>query len=371
MFFYYIFSAYTIPGIYIYFRINHLLIPKGQKLIFSLFFLLLLAAFPAAEMLSHNETGNLLSPLLRFGYYTMPFMLYLFLLVLIFDIFLLFNLLFKWLPTGFLKSTTFRRRGLITAFIVPTLVVFYGILNFNSIRVSDYTIEISARSSKLQNVSVAFVSDFHIGDLTSIKFIERFVAKMESINPDIILFGGDLLEGDRDDIRTSHIESLFRQLQAPYGIYGVFGNHEHHGGRSSSDFYQQAGIKQLHDTSLLIDGSFYLIGRQDTRNRNRLSIDDLTNNLQDHYPILLLDHRPTDIDAVSQSSVDIQLSGHTHHGQLFPFNLISKHIYEISWGNKKIGSTHFFVTSGIQLWGPPVRTIGKSEIMFIIVKFIQ
>lgn len=370
MFFYYIFSAYTIPCIYIYFRINHLLIPKGQKLIFSFFYLLLFVAFPTAEMLSHLET-NFLSPLLRVGYYTMPFMLYLFLLVLIFDIFLLFNLLFKWLPSGFLKSTSFRRRGLITVVIGPALVVLYGIVNFNYIRVSDYSIEVPGKSSKQQNVSVAFISDFHIGDLTSIKFIERFIAKMESIDPDIILFGGDLLEGDRDDIRTSHIESLFRQLRAPYGIYGVFGNHEHHGGRSSSNFYQHAGIKLLNDTSLLIDGSFYLAGRKDARNRNRLSIDDITKNLLDQYPILLLDHRPTDINSVSQSSVDIQLSGHTHHGQLFPFNLISRSIYEISWGHKKIENTHFFVTSGIQLWGPPVRTIGKSEIMLINVKFIQ
>jgi predicted MPP superfamily phosphohydrolase len=321
-------------------------------------------------MLSHKE-GNLLSPLLRFGYYIMPFMLYLFLLILLFNIFLLFNLLLKWLPRSFLKSTSFKRKGLLTIIIGPALIVLYGSANFHYICVSDFTIEVPAKSSEQHNMSVAFISDFHIGDLTSIKFIERFIAKMESIDPDIILFGGDLLEGDRDDFRTSYIESLFRQLRASYGIYGVFGNHEHHGGRSSSKFYQNAGVKLLNDTALLIDGSFYLVGRKDARNTNRFSIDNLTKNLLDHYPILVLDHRPTDINSVSQSSVDIQLSGHTHHGQLFPFNLISKYIYEVSWGHKKIGNTHFFVTSGIQLWGPPVRTIGKSEIMLINVKFIQ
>ena len=370
MFFYYIFTAYTIPCIYIYLRINHLLIPNGKKLIFSLFYLLLFVAFPTAEMLSHNE-GNFLSPVIRIGYYIMPFMLYLFLLVFIFDIFLLFNLLFKWLSTGSLKSTAFRRSGLITAVVGPSLVVLYGIVNFNYIRVSEYNIEVPAESSRLQNVSVAFISDFHIGGLTSIRFVERFLSRIKSIDPDIILFGGDLLEGDRDDTRTSEIESLFRQLSAPYGIYGVFGNHEHHGGRSSSNFYQNASIKLLNDTSILIDSSFYLVGRKDARNINRFSIDDITKHLEDHFPILLLDHRPTDISSVSLSSVNIQLSGHTHHGQLFPFNLISRDIYDISWGHKKIGNTHFFVTSGIQLWGPPVRTIGKSEIMLINVKFIK
>ena len=308
---------------------------------------------------------------LRLGYYTMPFMLYLFLLVLIFDIFLLFNLLFKWLPAGFLKSESFRKKGLLTALIAPGIVVLYGIINFYFIRVSDYRIEIPAKSARLENLSVAFISDFHIGDLTSIKFIERFIAKMKSINPDIILFGGDLLEGDRDDLKTLYIESLFRQLQAQYGIYGVFGNHEHHGGSSSSTFYQNAGIKLLSDTSILIENSFYLVGRKDARNRDRLPINDLTKNLSDQIPSILVDHRVTDIKSVIQSPIDIQLSGHTHHGQLFPFNIISRKIHDISWGHKKIGNTHFFVTSGIQLWGPPVRTIGKSEIMLINIKFID
>ncbi len=370
MFFYYVFSAYLILGIYSYFRISHLLIPKGKKLVFSLSFFLLLGAFPATEMLSHYETGPLASPVLNLGYYSMPFMLYLFLLVIVFDIFLLLNLLFKWLPKGFPTSTVFRKRGLMVAALLPAAVVLYGIINFNWIRISDYTVEIPARSSKLKNISVAFISDFHIGDLTNLKFIERFVAKMNSIDPDMILFGGDLLEGDRDDTMTSESESLFRRLEARHGIFGIFGNHEHHGSRSST-FYRNAGIRLLRDTSMLIDDAFYLVGRKDGREKNRLSINQLMENLQTDYPVLLLDHRPTDIEAVSQSPVDIQFSGHTHHGQLFPFNFVTEYLYEISWGQKKIGNAHFFVSSGIQLWASPVRTVGKSEIMLIHIKFVQ
>jgi len=221
----------------------------------------------------------------------------------------------------------------------------------------------------MRDLKIAFVSDFHIGDLTSISFVERFIDKMKDIQPDIILFGGDMLEGDRDEIRTSKIQILFRQLDASYGIYGVFGNHEHHGSASSNTFYDLAGIKVLQDDFILIDSSFYIAGRKDSRNRTRLTVKDLTENMSENYPILLIDHRPTDIHAVSQSPVDIQLAGHTHHGQLLPFNLITRHIYDLSWGYRKIADTHFFVTSGIQLWGPPVRTIGKSEIMVIQINF--
>jgi uncharacterized protein len=82
-----------------------------------------------------------------------------------------------------------------------------------------------------------------------------------------------------------------------------------------------------------------------------------------------LDHRPNKLDEVSRTAVDVQFSGHTHNGQLFPFNLITRRIYELSWGHKKIRNTHFFVTSGLRLWGPPVKTAGKSEIMLVDIQF--
>jgi hypothetical protein len=91
--------------------------------------------------------------------------------------------------------------------------------------------------------------------------------------------------------------------------------------------------------------------------------------VNDSLPVILVDHRPTEIDQVSKTTVDIQLSGHTHNGQMFPLNLILRSMYQLTWGYEKVGNTHFFVTSGIRLWGPPVRTVGKSEIMVIEVDF--
>jgi hypothetical protein len=87
--------------------------------------------------------------------------------------------------------------------------------------------------------------------------------------------------------------------------------------------------------------------------------------------VILIDHRPTELDEVSRTAVDLQMSGHTHNGQLFPLNLILRNMYRLSWGYEKIANTHFFVTSGIMLWGPPVRTTGKSEIMVIDVRFTE
>jgi hypothetical protein len=111
------------------------------------------------------------------------------------------------------------------------------------------------------------------------------------------------------------------------------------------------------------------VGRTDVRFRDRKSIDELLRDCDQGLPVIVLDHRPTDLDNVSLSGADILFSGHTHHGQLSPVNLVTKQRYELSWGYKRKNGTHVFVTSGIQTWGPPVRTAGVSEIVIVNVSF--
>jgi predicted MPP superfamily phosphohydrolase len=134
-------------------------------------------------------------------------------------------------------------------------------------------------------------------------------------------------------------------------------------------FFDQAGIRLLKDTVEKIDNDFYLIGRTDGRSSGRKSIEELLRDCDRSLPVIVLEHRPTDLDNVSRSGADILLSGHTHNGQLFPVNLITQRHYELSWGYKLKNRTHVFVTSGIQVWGPPVRTAGASEILIVNVSF--
>jgi predicted MPP superfamily phosphohydrolase len=199
--------------------------------------------------------------------------------------------------------------------------------------------------------------------------MKKFTAKINSLHPDILLIPGDIVEGHRDDGDMTEFERMFRQIKSKYGVYASPGNHESHGRNNKLDFFANAGINLLTDTFVVIDNSFCLVGRNDRRSRNRKPIHELLDNIPGHLPLIVLDHRPTEIEQVSKHDVDIQLSGHTHNGQLFPFNYITESVYELSWGYKKIRNTHFFVTSGIQVWGPPVRTAGNSEIMVINVDF--
>jgi predicted MPP superfamily phosphohydrolase len=199
--------------------------------------------------------------------------------------------------------------------------------------------------------------------------VQKFAEKIKMINPDILIYGGDIVEGDRGDGSLVSFAQVLAGIKAKYGVYAVLGNHEHYAGQESGSFFDIAGMKVLSDTNIVLARSFNLAGRNDSHINNRKQIGDLLKSSVDSLPVILIDHRPTEIDKVSRTQVNVQLSGHTHNGQLFPINLITKSVYELSWGHKKIGNTHFFVTSGIRLWGPPVRTTGKSEIMVIDINF--
>jgi len=184
-----------------------------------------------------------------------------------------------------------------------------------------------------------------------------------------MVFGGDIVEGDNENENMLVFEKLLSEIKTKYGVFGVLGNHEYYAGQDKGSFFDKAGIKVLCDTIVLIDNSFNLGGRYDSHFSIRKIISDLMKSVTDSLPMIIIDNRPTEIDQVSKTTVDIQLSGHTHDGQLFPINLITRRVYQISWGYRTIAHTHFFVTSGIRLWGPPVRTSGKSEIMVVDITF--
>jgi hypothetical protein len=221
----------------------------------------------------------------------------------------------------------------------------------------------------IKHLRIAFAADFHLQEKTDIHFVRRFAKKISIINPDLMVFGGDIIEGDREDEYMSAYDGILRGINTKYGVYAVLGNHEYYAGQDKGSFFDKAGMKVLCDTIVVIDSLFNLAGRYDSHFNERKTVYDLLKSSTDSLPLILIDHRPTEIDQVSQTAVDVQLSGHTHDGQMFPINLITRRVYQLSRGYMKRGNTHFFVSSGIRLWGPPVRTTGKSEIMVIDIDF--
>jgi predicted MPP superfamily phosphohydrolase len=369
MFHLYITLAYIIPNIYVFIRIKDLFISKGYRLIYTVFYIFTATIYPLTQLYSQRDVNIAMRVLSDVSDYILPFFLYLFLFVILFDLLLLFNLLFNIVSSETRKSFSFRLYALSSIILLSVAVVIAGVINMNSIRISEYQVEIPRRQSGAEHLRVAFVSDFHIEQNTSQAFVEQFVRKVNALNADILLYGGDMVEGDKENETSEAIESALRNIHVKYGSYGVTGNHEFYGGSEQGNFFRNAGIKLLCDTIVRIDNSLYLAGRYDKHFRKRKAANEILKGNYDDLPIILLDHRPTELQEVSRTNADIQFSGHTHDGQMFPINLITRSIYELSWGYKKIRNTHFFVSSGLRLWGPPVRTSGKSEIMLVDINF--
>lgn len=350
--------SYLVPGIYLFVRIWQLFIPREYVLIYIPVFILLYLIYP----LSNFSGGDsfLSEAAVKIAGYILPFLLYLFLIVLMTDILLLVNYLFR----INLLNRVINKNPLIFLAVVITLagvIVSAGVINFNTIRYTKYKVTIPGGSSDLDSLRIAFVSDFHLEPGVPKQFVRSFVKKVEAAKPDLLLFGGDIVEGRGEGI--SAFEDMIRSIKLPYGMYGVLGNHDRFTDYKNN-FFTRSGINLLADSVIVLDNSFSIVGRIDNQ-RLRKHVKDLVPDVPGDLPMILLDHRPVDYDNISDAGADIVFSGHTHKGQMFPVNIYINSLYEISYGHLKKGSSNFYVSSGIRLWGPPVRTTGKSEIVIV------
>jgi uncharacterized protein len=306
-------------AVYSAWRIRSLIPRRAFRNLSTLLFLLLVAGYPAAERLAHGPVGGGKRWLVVTGYYALPLLLYLVLAVALSDGVIAALRVARVFSREAVRRPAFRRARLTFLIAVPVLVLGYGIWNHHHLRVSEYSIEVARRSSPLETLRIAFASDFHLGAMTEAHFMDKFVAKVNALDPDIILIGGDVMEGHREDDPEEFI-ARFRELRSKYGVYAVPGNHERYGG-GRSDFFEQAGIRLLRDEALTVGGAFHLAGRNvDGRSRRRKSLADILRPAAGDLPIILLDHSPDRLDDAARAGVDIQLSGHTHNGPCRSFS---------------------------------------------------
>ncbi len=360
--------TYTIPAIYLFIRIWQLFIEKRFWVQYLVVFGILISIYPLTNLLedSYARIANIFEVI---SGYLLPFFLYAFLSILALDIVLLVNLVFRFISRENLGKRQFRNRLFLSIIVFSVLIVVAGVINFNTIRTTEYNITVPRRSSDINNLRIAFIADFHLEEKTPVRFVEQFVRKISTINPDLLLYGGDITEGGRMGPHMEKFEGILKKVNPRFGVYGVLGNHDGYGRGNVEEFLKNSGIRLLKDSVAVIGNSFAIAGRNDSRVRDRLSAERIVTFAPPELPLILVDHRPTELDQISKTGVDLSLSGHVHNGQLFPINFIMRRLYELSYGHLKKGNTHFFVTSGIRLWGPPVRTVGKSEIQVVNVNF--
>lgn len=218
---------------------------------------------------------------------------------------------------------------------------------------------------------IAVASDLHIGRLFGVKAIDRLQQLMIRSGADMLLMPGDIMDDNTDAFNEYHMEQNLAELcrSLPRGVYATLGNHDLYGHeRPISEALQNAGIQLLNDKVLCIEHEgqpVWLVGRFDNHKRQRVATTDLLAQVDTSQPVILLDHRPSDIDNHSQLPIDLQVSGHTHNGQVFPANFIVNAINRLGYGYEHIGKGHFVVSSGYGFWGIPFRLGSRSEIWLI------
>jgi len=371
----------------VYFSVNTYLFLKGLysipkdpagKIFYTVIFFFFALSYIIGRILDKISPSSASDFFIHIGAVWLALMLYLFLGSVLLDIARLLLTALKLKPLFIYNDYDKAKKisSLIILFISIVLTV-YGYYNAINPVVKNIEIFIPKSSSKYEKLKIAFISDVHLGVILGEKFAARLTNLINEQKPDIVLFGGDLLDEDAVQVLRKNSGVPLLNLRAPLGVYAILGNHEYIGGiKKAEEFYSLHNIKLLVDEAILIDNSFYLIGRDDRTSerfakRKRKSLSELTGPLDSSLPMILLDHQPFNLEISAQNKIDLHLSGHTHHGQLWPFNHITKFVYEVSWGYKKKNNTHIYVSSGFGTWGPPVRIGSKSEIVFINVLFLK
>lgn len=370
----------------IYSLLNYYIIRNGLPLfghsntsrkIFIWTIVFLAAAFIVGRFTERISVNLFSTTLIWIGSFWLAIMVYLVLQLALIDLVRGIDRLFHFLPDILTHDPVLTRKVLSAVVIsITLLVVAIGHLNtwFPVVKKVDLTI--NKKAGHLKSLHIVAFSDVHLGTIIEKRHLKGIVQQVNELNPDIILIPGDIIDEDIAPVIHSNVGEYLTQLKAKYGVYGVTGNHEYIGGVDKARSYlTDHNIQVLSDTALLIDNSFYIVGREDLTirqftNNRRKPLNQIMEEVDTRFPVVLLDHQPLGLQQAEQAGIDLQLSGHTHHGQLWPFQWITQAVFEVSSGLLKKGDTHVLVSSGIGGWGPPVRTNSRPEILDITLSFV-
>lgn len=345
------------------------------RTIYGVFFSLLVFSFPAAEIGEDllPETGGLW--LTIWGGYSMVGVSYIFLLLLLIDLLRLLDKGIGFIPAAIKEHKITPRATGAAVVITVMMILVYGGWNARHPVVTEYDLAVHKKAGPLQQLKIAMVSDIHYGEIMDIRRLESMVKIINELQPDIILLAGDITNGTAQQEEARKLTDVLDRMPTKYGVFAVPGNHDRElrsDDGQLSHYLKEAGINVLKDSFLKIEDSFYLIGRDypgRQSQQGRKGLEDLLRGVDSSLPLILLDHQPVDLENARANGVDLQLSGHTHVGQVFPLNLITGQLYELDWGMLKKGGYHLIVSSGYGTWGPPLRVGNNPEVVSITVKF--
>lgn len=254
------------------------------------------------------------------------------------------------------------------------LWIAYGVARAQRIVVRSFEIELPSLAERPPLRLVA-AADIHAGGVVERRYLQRLRKRIARCRPDIVLLPGDITDGDIACAVNAGLGETLASIEAPLGKYAVLGNHDiYAGAEASCRLLSDAGFIVLQDQACVIDEAFVLAGRNDPRGMHfgiaRAPLASISGGRPD-LPLVVADHTPQNPQEAAACGAVLQLSGHTHGGQVFPLNLLMKKMYGISAGLMKIGNTAVCISSGAGLWTMPLRTVTNSEIVLCTFVFVS
>lgn len=373
IFFGVVFLFFGMVNYYVFLRgLQAMGLGKRLKIVYGVIFWTLAASYFVGSFLKQSWAGAASMGFIWIGSFWLGALLYFVLFAFLFDIIRLIHKITPIIPEkAHANYPRFKRHLLSAVVMFVALLLAAGYINARYPVVRNLSVSLPHASKKPAEFSMLVISDIHMGPKMGVRQLNRIVELANRQNPEIILLAGDIIDEEIDFLKRQGLKMALSKLNAPYGVFGVMGNHEYiSGGEEAYAFLTANGVKVLRDTTIKVKELFYLIGREDFQKRTfvgvgRKDLSELMKLTTDGFPVVVLDHQPVHPEAAAREGAHLMISGHTHHGQLWPLNFVTRAIYTLSFGHKVVEGMHLLVSNGIGTWGPPVRIGNRPEMVLI------
>ncbi len=364
-------GAYLLAHLYLFFKFKNVFpIETAGSAALGLFLIFMAFSPMITYILTLRRERPYARALMFFGYLWMGFLILFFFMSILFDLYN-YGVLFSSLALH--KELGKMMIPPQTAFFIPfTLSIclnIYGYFAAGALRVDRLTIKTSKLPEGADRLTIAHISDVHLGIIVQDKMLDKLINKILPEEPDLIVSTGDLIDGGTGQVR--HFTEKLRGINARLGKFAVIGNHEFYAGiKHSKKFLEDAGFTVLRGQGVTVDGLINIAGIDDAEGRRfKDSVFESEREILSKLPsglfTLLLKHKP-DVDRDALGLFDLQLSGHTHKGQIFPINLAVRLFFYPHSSYKKLSNgSAINVSGGVGTAGPPVRLFSPPEITII------
>lgn len=320
---------------------------------------LLFAAAPFSFSLAHNAIHTVPIWLAKFfawvGGYWLIFTIYSFMGVVVYGLawILCAAFGFDWQAVG-PRVSAFIRACVLGIVLVGTYRALVPVYRHISIKTNKVTAD----------TTIAFLSDTHFSPLLSHWFVKGMVRRLQSVSVDAIVFGGDLIDAHLDFVRRDGSYAYVNSLRAPLGVYAVYGNHDYFDSDVSEMARLLPAVRFLADEQYAIGRNIVLTGMRDYIHYPDHAMPAVSTSAFN----IAVDHEPLRMTPAVRRGYDVYLSGHTHGGQFFPENIVTRRMYTLCYGAHRFGHMLAVVTSGYGFWGMPFRTGPRPEIVVLHIR---